>query len=344
MAEIFRVGIVGCGFFAQNHLNSWASLENEGVEIAAVCDLNYDQALAAAKAFSVPGVYTDMAKMIGSESLDLVDIVTQVQSHQSLVALALDARLPTVVQKPFGPSLSSCRTMLDDANQSGTFLAIHENFRFQHPHREIARILASGQIGTPTWGRISFRTGYDIYAGQPYLRDEERFILTDVGVHVLDLARVFFGEVRHLGAELQHRNPEVHGEDTATLTLRHKSGAVSVVECTYGSKALPDPFPVTRIEIEGSEGALRLDGNLAITITSNEKVEIRDADAPLLDWAERPWHVVQESVQATCQHVLESLRAGKPADISAADNIRTFALTEAAYEAAASGRVITPAY
>jgi predicted dehydrogenase len=342
MAEKFRVGIVGCGFFAQNHLNAWAGLKEEGVEIAAVCDLNINQAQVAAKSFSVGAVYSDMATMIAEENLDLVDIVTQVQSHLQLVTVALDARIPTVVQKPFGPSLPACRAMLEHANRNNTFLAVHENFRFQHPHRTISKMLAAGRIGTATWSRISFRTGYDIYAGQPYLRDEKRFILTDIGVHVLDLARVFLGEVKHLSAELQSRDPNVLGEDTATLMLRHVSGAVSLVECTYASKALPDPFPVTRIEIEGSDGALRLDGDLSISLTSQGKVEFVNGDVQLLDWAERPWHVVQDSVQATCLHVLNSIRAGKPADIQASDNIRTYALVDAAYESAASGQVVYP--
>ena len=60
----------------------------------------------------------------------------------------------------------------------------------------------------------------------------------------------------------------------------------------------------------------------------------------MLPWAERPWHIIQESVLATCDHILESLRAGRPADTSAQDNVRTFTLVEAAYEAASAGRSV----
>ncbi len=118
--------------------------------------------------------------------------------------------------------------------------------------------LAAGafSIGKPSsWARISFRTGYDIYAGQPYLAEQQRFVLIDVGVHVLDVARALLGEVTHSTAELQRRNPNAAGEDTATMLLRHESGAVSVVECTYGSRRVPDSFPETLLEVEGERGA-----------------------------------------------------------------------------------------
>ena len=93
--------------------------------------------------------------------------------------------------------------------------------------------LDSGVIGRATWGRIAFRTGFDVYKTQPYFHRETRFAILDTGVHVLDLARFFLGEVAHVSCETQRRNPKNIGEDTATMLLRHTSGAVSLAETTY---------------------------------------------------------------------------------------------------------------
>src|SRR5690349_23753910 len=52
-----RGGVIGCGFFAQNHLHSWAALRGtgaEGVELAAVCDRDGAKAQAAAERFGIP--------------------------------------------------------------------------------------------------------------------------------------------------------------------------------------------------------------------------------------------------------------------------------------------------
>lgn len=336
MVERITVGLVGCGFFAQNHLHAWTDLRPEGADLVAVCDIDPAKARAAAEKFGTRW-YTDAGAMFATERLGLVDIATQVRTHLPLVEMAGRHRVPTIVQKPFGRNIAEVRRMVEASRAAGVFLAVHENFRFQRPLLEIARTIRSGAIGAPNWARIGFRTGYDIYAGQPYLRDEERFVLMDLGVHVLDVARVLLGEVEHVSAELQKRNRTVRGEDTATMLLRHVSGAVSVVECTYGSRRLPDSFPETLVEIEGEHGAIVSRIGSRIEVTSNGKMEVVDADPPVLPWAARPWHVAQDSVLTTCRHMLQSVQAGRPADTSAEDNLRTFALVEAAY--AAAGKV-----
>ena len=330
MVERIAVGLIGCGFFAQNHLNAWKDLAAEGIDLVAVCDIDEAKARAAGEKFGARW-YTSDEAMFAQEKLRLVDIATQVRTHLPLVGMAMQHRVPTVVQKPFGQNIAEVRRMLELSRKAGTFLAVHENFRFQRPMLKVAEIIRSGAIGTPNWARISFRTGYDIYTGQPYLREEERFVLMDLGVHVLDVARVLLGEVEHLSSELQYRNPAVRGEDTATMLLRHLGGAVSVVECTYASRRIPDPFPETLVEIEGEKGAIVSRIGSKVEVTSNGTMEVIDTDPPVLPWAERPWHVAQDSVLATCRHMIESLRAGRPADTSAEDNLKTFALVEAAY-------------
>lgn len=338
--ERTALGVIGCGFFAQNHLHAWTDLAPKGVEVVAVCDVDEAKARAAADKFGVKNWYKDAETMFRAQKLDLVDIVTRMETHRHVVGQAIRHRVPAIVQKPFAPDLAACRAMADEAGKAGVFLAVHENFRFQVPMRRIAELLRSGAIGTPSWGRVSFRTGYDIYKGQPYLAKEERFVLLDLGVHVLDLARALLGEVEHLSAELQRRNPNVRGEDTATMLLKHASGAVSVVECTYESRRLPDVFPETLLEIEGPRGAIILKAGSVLDVTVDGKTTTHDVDAPVLKWAERPWHIIQESVLATCDHILAALRAGRPAATSAADNLRTFGLVEAAYAAAGSGRAV----
>jgi len=187
-----RGALIGCGFFAQNHLHAWREIE--GVRLAAVCDSDLSKARQAGVDFDVPGAYADAAAMFEREKLDFVDIVTTMPSHRALVELAARHRVPVIVQKPFAPSWADCLAMVQACEVAGVPLMVHENFRFQAPMLALQRVLRSGEIGTPTHGRISFRTGHDIYGKQPYLAKEERFILLDLGIHVLDLARVFLGE------------------------------------------------------------------------------------------------------------------------------------------------------
>jgi predicted dehydrogenase len=309
----------------------------------AVCDVDPAKAKAAAETFGVPDWYTDAEVMFRERNLGLVDIVTRMDTHRELADLAFRHRVGTIVQKPFAPDIDDVRHIVEGAEKAGLFLAVHENFRFQRPLQEVRDLVRSGVIGDPSWARISFRTGYDIYKGQPYFYNEDRFVILDLGVHVLDLARFFLGEIAHVSCETQRRNPKVKAEDTATMLCRHTSGAVSVVECTYETKKLPDPFPETLLEIEGPRGVIVTKPGYRMELTVVGKMTESEFQIPLLHWANPPWHMIEESAYQTCRHILESFRAGREAEISGRDNLKTYAACEAAYESAATGRAVKPA-
>lgn len=339
MTERLRGTVIGCGFFAQNHLNGWASIP--GVELVAVCDLDPEKAAEAADRFGATKHYTDAAAMLRELRPDFVDIATTVASHRALVELAAAEGVAAIVQKPFGLTLDDCEAMVAACAAAGVPLMVHENFRFQAPLRTVKEHLDAGRIGTPHFGRISFRTGHDIYAKQPYLATDPRFIIADLGIHLLDLARFYFGEVEALSCRTKRVNPRIRGEDTATMLLQHAGGVVSVVDCSYATPMLPDPFPETLLEIDGDLGALRLRQGYRLEIGRGDgPAELLDLDPPPLPWAERPWHVVQESVQRIEEHWVECLRGGRVTETSGADNLRTFALVEAAYASAASGKTV----
>ena len=338
-----RVAVVGCGFYAQNHLHAWFDLHDHSAKLVAVCDLDHEKAKASGDRFGVPW-YTDIAQLLNTHAIDLLDIATQMRGHQALAAIAAKHGIASIVQKPLAPTLEESRAIVELAHERGVWLAVHENFRFGTGMRRVKQEIDAGSIGVANWARISFRTGYDVYAGQPYLAQEDRLVVLDSGIHVLDLARCFLGEVEHLSCELQKRKPDIAGEDTATMLLRHKSGAVSVVESTYQSKRSPDVFPETMLEIEGTEGAITLVQNQTMSVTSHGKTETLSVGSPLYSWTSHPWHVSQEAVLHANAHFLDAFRNGRDADTSGADNLKTFALVEAAYEAAETRTSVKPKF
>ena len=342
MAKL-RGAVIGCGFFARNHLHAWRDLAAEGaIELAAVCDLDEAKAAEAAEAFAVPSRYTDAQAMLEAETPDFVDVVTTMASHRRLVELAAAQGVPVIVQKPFAPAIDDCRAMVQACAKAGVPLMVHENFRFQTPIRAVREALADGAIGAPFFARISWRTGYDVYANQPYLAAEERFIILDLVIHLFDVARFLFGEVRRLTCRTASIRPGIKGEDVATILLEHQDRVMCVVDATYQARQDPDPFPETLIEIDGSGGTLRLRQGYALTVTGRAGTLRRDVAPALLPWASRPWHGVQESVLATQRHWVDCLRSGAEPATSGADNLKTFALCEAAYASAATGDTVTP--
>ena len=57
--------------------------------------------------------------------------------------------------------------------KAGVPLMVHENFRWQSPIQAVKQVLDAGEIGEPFFGRISFRSGFDVFSGQPYLAEGE---------------------------------------------------------------------------------------------------------------------------------------------------------------------------
>lgn len=338
MGVALKGGLIGCGFFAVNHMHGWR--DAKGAEIIAICDRDPERLNAVGDEFGIAKRYADAAEMMAEEQLDFVDIATTVNSHRSLVELAASHKLPTICQKPFAPTLADATAMVEACRDAGVPLMVHENFRWQSPIQAVKAVIDSGEIGDPFFGRISFRSGFDVFSGQPYLAEGKRFIIEDLGIHILDIARFLFGDVATLTARTQRINPKIKGEDVATMLLDHENGVTSVVDCSYATKLAVEPFPETLVEVDGSDGTLRLAQGYHLTVMGKGKTVERDVSPPLLPWASHPWHNIQESVAAIEQHWVDCLRSGKETSTSGADNLKTFALVEAAYAGAASGEPV----
>lgn len=341
MQDSIKIALIGCGFFARNQLHAWAGIP--GAQVVALCDRDADRLAQAGEDFGIARRYGDAAQMFAAGGFDVVDIATTVASHRPLVQMAAKAGVHVICQKPFALNLDDARAMVAAIQATGKTLIVHENFRWQSAVRAAIVTLRDGAIGTPFFGRVSFRSGYDVFSGQPYLATGERFIIEDLGIHILDVARALFGDVARITATTRRVNPAIRGEDVATMLLEHQAGVTSVVDCSYATRRLPETFPETLLEIDGTEGSLRLEAGYRLTIQRGGTSESRDVSPPLLDWAERPWHNIQESVAILQQDFIDALRQGRTPETSGADNLKTFALVEAAYASAATGRSVEPA-
>lgn len=321
-----RGGLIGCGFFAQFHLEAWRRIP--GVEIVAAADPDLDRAQDAAKR-----AYSSAEAMFRNEGLDFVDIVTRPDSHLEMVELAAQNGVAAICQKPMAPDLAGAIAMTERAEKAAIPLMIHENWRWQPWYRVVQARIAAGDIGSPVTYCFRIRRndggGPEPYRLQPYFRRMPRLLMFETMIHPLDTARMLFGELSAVSASTRRQNPAIAGEDVCLMTLCHEGGINGIADGHRFLDLTGDSPPLGDAFFEGDHGWLQVAAN-----------------GDVVGNGERIWrNTVREgyrgdSVRATQAHFIDCLRTGKPFETRARDYLKSFAAVEAAYRSAAEGRAV----
>lgn len=336
-----RFAVLGCGFWSQFQIAAWQ--EVGGVELAAVYNRTRSKAEAVAARFGVPAVYDDVEALLSQEKLDFVDIITNVDTHQVFVKMAAERGIPVICQKPMAPTLAQAEKMVRCCRAAGVPLMIHENWRWQYPMRQVKRLLNEGVVGKPFRGRITYANSFPVFDNQPFLRELDQFILTDIGSHILDTARFLFGEARSLYCRTQRVNPTIKGEDVATVMMEMGDGIVVTCEMSYSSPVEHDRFPETFVHIECEHGAIELAADYSVRVTKRgEGTHVQRCKPPRYAWADPEYDLVHASIVPCNADMLRALQTDTPAETSGDDNLNTVRLVYASYESAATGKVIVP--
>lgn len=354
-----RYAIFGAGFWSQFQLAAWQELE--GAECVAIYNRTRAKAeTLAAQAVAgggpTPTVYDDPEALLDNEELDFVDIITDVDTHSRFVHMAAERGLAVICQKPMGPSLEVAQSMVNVCDAAEVPFFIHENWRWQHPLREFNSALDAGRIGTPFRGRIHYCSSFPVFKNQPFLAELDQFILTDIGSHILDVARFLFGDAETLYCQTHHvhrdlKQEAVRGEDAATtmLSMRYTGNdstedsgySMSVVcEMSYASRTEIEAFPQTYVYVEGSEGFLELGPNYWLRETTATGTHSRRVPPPRYAWADPEYDLIHASIVPCNADLLQALQGKGEAETTGADNLKTMQLVFGAYESATSGQVL----
>lgn len=336
--KTLRFALAGAGYWARPQLAGWRELA--GVECVAVYNRTRSRAEALSREFGIAAVYDSVEEMLDQESLDFLDVVTSVETHAQLVCQAAARRLAVVCQKPLAVSLAEAEEMVACCRAAGVPLLVNENWRWQKPLRHLQEALQSGAIGRVFRARLDYCNSYPVFDNQPFLRELDQFILTDVGTHLLDAVRFLFGEAVALTCRTHRVTPGIRGEDAATVLLDMVSGATVSCNLSYASRLEHDRFPETFVLVEGALGSIELGPDYWLRVTTRAGTHSRRFPPPYYPWVDPRLAVVQASIVDCQRDLLDALRTGVPAATHADDNLKTLKLVFGAYDAAASGNVV----
>jgi predicted dehydrogenase len=337
--EKLKFAALGCGFWSKFQIGAWT--EVEGAELVAVYNRTRSKAEKIAEYFKIPRIYDNADELFRNEKIDFVDIITDVETHSLFVESALKNGLKKIIcQKPMAPDFFTAKKMVKMCSDSGARLYIHENYRWQAPVRRFKQIVDSGVIGKPFKARVSFLSGFPVFDNQPFLRELDHFILTDMGSHVLDVIRFLFGECEELWCQTKSINKGIKGEDMAVIMMKMKNGMPVYSELSYASVVEHDSFSTLYLLIEGETGSVSLGPKFEIRTTTRKGTESEIVKFPAYSWADPDYIVNHESGIHINRNILDDMLGKGNAENTGADNLETVRLIWACYDSASSGSKI----
>lgn len=340
-----RFAVFGAGFWTPYQLSGWR--ETGGVECVAIYNRTRARAEAVARQFGIPAVFDDPKRLLDEIRPDFVDNITEVGGHKPLSVLCARRGIPCICQKPLAGSYRDAAVIVEAFRRSRTPFFVHENWRWQAPMRHLRALLDRQTIGVALRGRLTMVSGFDVFRNQPALGERDRFILTDLGTHVLDVARVLFGEARTLYCRAARTlAPRVRGENLATVLLTMGAAETQViVELGYARTPLEasarEVFPQTLAFIEGTRGSIELAADYIVRVTTAKGTQVTRHAPPRYAWVDPRYEVAQASIVPCCADLLRGLRREGGGETRGEDNLKTLRLVFAAYDSARTGRAMT---
>ncbi len=187
---IFRVGIIGAGWIANKMAISLAPLAD--YEVSAVASRSIEKAEAFAKEHGIAKAYGSYEELVSDKDIDLVYIATPHSHHYEHALLAINHHKPVLVEKAFTANAKQAEELMAKAKEENVFITEAIWTRYMPLSMKVKELMESGIIGEP---RL-------LTATLCYMMEhKERIIradlcggaLLDLGVYVLNFARMYFG-------------------------------------------------------------------------------------------------------------------------------------------------------
>jgi predicted dehydrogenase len=153
-----KIALVGCGQIADAHLQEIRKLPE--ARVVAVCDREADLAGQAAARFEVPGVFTDLGRMLETARPDVLHVTTPPQTHRALARQALAAGVHVYVEKPFALDAAEAQDILDAAGAAGRLVCVGHDQLFEPDWQACQDLVRGGELGEIV--HVDAVMGYDL--------------------------------------------------------------------------------------------------------------------------------------------------------------------------------------
>ena len=223
-----KLGIIGCGLIGHKR----AAVLAPG-ELVAAADLDKSKADALCAKYPGAQAFGQGLEVAQHPSVDAVVVATSHDQLAPMAMAALKAGKHVIVEKPAARTADEFRPVVEEAAKRNLRLKVGYNHRFHPALLEVKRRLSAPDAGELMYLRARYghggRIGYD---------KEWRAIkaisgggeLIDQGLHLIDLARLFMGEIKGVSGYLPTLFWDMQVEDNVFMLLKHAGGLIFVFQ------------------------------------------------------------------------------------------------------------------
>jgi len=224
MKDSINIGIIGAGNMARNvHIPSF--MEMEGVHVAAICDRLVERAEELARTFNIEGVYRQQEAMLESESLDGVAVYVEPASLFHVTRRCLEAKLPTLMEKPPGSTSFQAHSLARIAEENGVFLQVAFNRRYIPLLKKVVEFVRERTEISQIDGRFMKEGRADFDGGSLSSFESDT-------IHVVDLVRTIArSEPATAATIIDVANSPV--ENMWNSVLRFENGIAATIRANY---------------------------------------------------------------------------------------------------------------
>jgi len=255
--EKVRLGLIGLGYVGKIHLINCLRLQN--AQLVAVADLS-KKALKMAKKLGVAETYRDYRELLNNSDIDAVIIALPTYLHAESTKAAAEQRKHILLEKPLARNVAEGKEVILTVKKYGVKLMVGHNARFRPAYQNLKKEIESGRLG-----EIQIAYATNISSG-PFLHRSVAGMpkpvpdwwwnkdltgggaLIDLGSHMINLTRWYFGEVVDVKCYLGYRY-NLDQEDHAICILKFKEGQVAIITVGWFSQQTQ-----IKIEVYGTVG------------------------------------------------------------------------------------------
>jgi len=332
-----RFAVVGCGRIAPRHFEA-ITRHGERAELTAVCDTDRSALARAVAATSAAG-YPTLEALLAQSDCDAVALCTPSGLHPGQAMRAAAAGRHVITEKPMATRWSDGLAMVKACDDAGVRLFVVKQNR-----RNATLQLLKRAVEGKRFGRI-----YMVTINVFWQRPQEYFdsatwrgtwefdggALMNQASHYVDLVDWLIGPVESVQAYIATLARDIQVEDTATVGVRWRSGALGSVNVTM----LTYPKNLEgSITVIGEKGTVRIGGVAVNRIEHWEFADRHPDDDGVRAASYEPASVYGVGHPLYYDNVIATLRGEATAETDGREGLRSLEILIASYLSARDGR------